>query len=150
VARSRRLAPLELPPLAPLEAMAGELRVMGVSAGPHVMAHHRAAMQQAGVLSSRELAAAQCHEGAVVWVAGQVTVVQSPPTAKGFMFVTLEDEFGMVNVIVAPDVVARYRRVWRRTPLLAVRGSVQRQGPVVNLLALRPWPLRANQKATDT
>ncbi len=79
-----------------------------------------------------------------------MTVVQSPPTAKGFMFVTLEDEFGMVNVIVAPDVVARYRRVWRRTPLLAVQGSVQRQGPVVNLLALRPWPLRAQQMAADT
>jgi error-prone DNA polymerase len=141
-------APLELPPLAPLEAMAGELRVMGVSAGPHVMAHHRAAMQQAGVLSSRDLA--RCYEGALVWVAGQVTVVQSPPTAKGFMFVTLEDEFGMVNVIVAPDVVVRYRRLWRRTPLLAVQGSVQRQGPVVNLLAQRPWPLRANQKAADT
>jgi error-prone DNA polymerase len=141
-------APLELPPLAPLEAMAGELRVMGVSAGPHVMTHHRAAMQQAGVLSSRDLT--RCHEGALVWVAGQVTVVQSPPTAKGFMFVTLEDEFGMVNVIVAPDVVARYRRVWRRTPLLAVQGSVQRQGPVVNLLALRPWPLRASQPAADT
>jgi error-prone DNA polymerase len=141
-------APLELPLLAPLEAMAGELRVMGVSAGPHVMAHHRAAMQQAGVLSSRDLG--RCHEGALVWVAGQVTVVQSPPTAKGFMFVTLEDEHGMVNVIVAPDVVARYRRVWRRTPLLAVQGSVQRQGPVVNLLALRPWPLRASQQAADT
>jgi error-prone DNA polymerase len=121
---------------------------MGVSAGPHVMAHHRQRMQQAGVLSSRDLT--RCYEGAVVWVAGQVTVVQSPPTAKGFMFVTLEDEFGMVNVIVAPDVVARYRRVWRRTPLLAVQGSVQRQGPVVNLLALRPWPLRAQQMAADT
>jgi error-prone DNA polymerase len=141
-------APLELPPLAPLEAMAGELRVMGVSAGPHVMTHHRERMQQAGMLSSRDLA--RCYEGTLVWVAGQVTVVQSPPTAKGFMFVTLEDEFGMVNVIVAPDVVARYRRVWRRTPLLAVQGSVQRQGPVVNLLALRPWPLRANQKAANT
>lgn len=56
----------------------------------------------------------------VVWVAGQVTVLQSPPTAKGFMFVTLEDEFGMINVIVAPDVVARYRRIWRHAPLLAV------------------------------
>ncbi|MFZ2358503.1 MAG: error-prone DNA polymerase [Anaerolineae bacterium] len=141
-------APLELPPLAPLEAMAGELQMMGVSAGPHVMTHHRAAMQQAGVLSSRDLV--RCHEGAVVWVAGQVTVVQSPPTAKGFMFVTLEDEFGMVNVVVAPDVVARYRRVWRRTPLLAVQGSVQRQGPLVNLLALRPWPLRASQQAADS
>ena len=134
-------APLELPPLAPLEAMAGELRVMGVSAGPHVMAHHRQRMQQAGVLSSRDLAASHCHEGMGVWVAGQVTVVQAPPTAKGFMFVTLEDEFGMINVIVAPDVVARYRRVWRHSPLLAVLGKVQRQGPVINLLAVRPWPI---------
>jgi len=141
-------APEELPPLAALEAMAGELRVMGVSAGPHVMAHHRAAMQQAGVLSSRELT--HHGAGALVWVAGQVTVIQSPPTAKGFTFVTLEDEFGMVNVIVAPDVGACYRRVWRRTPLLAVQGWIQRQGPVVNLLAVRPWPLRASLSAANT
>lgn len=138
-------APEELPQMAALEAMAGELRVMGVSAGPHVMAHHRAAMQQAGVLSSRELA--YHGAGALVWVAGQVTVIQAPPTAKGFTFVTLEDEFGMINVIVAPDVGARYRRVWRRAPLLAVQGWIQRQGPVVNLLAARPWPLRASQPA---
>ncbi len=141
-------APDELPALAPLEAIAGELRVMGVSAGPHVMLHHRPRMQQAGVLSSRDLS--RCREGALVWAAGQVTVVQSPPTAKGFMFVTLEDEFGMINVIVAPDLVAKYRRVWRRTPLLAVLGRVQRQGPVVNLLALRPWPLRAAEPALDS
>jgi error-prone DNA polymerase len=141
-------APDELPPLAPLEIMAGELRVMGVSAGPHIMLHHRQRMQQAGVLSSRDLG--RCRAGALVWVAGQVTVIQAPPTAKGFMFVTLEDEFGMVNVIVAPDAVARYRRVWRHSPLLAVQGQVQRQGPVVNLLALRPWPLRANETTPGT
>jgi error-prone DNA polymerase len=138
-------APEELPQMAALEAMAGELRVMGVSAGPQVMAYHRAAMQQAGVLSSHELA--YHGAGALVWVAGQVTVIQAPPTAKGFTFVTLEDEFGMINVIVAPDVGARYRRVWRRAPLLAVQGWIQRQGPVVNLLAARPWPLRASQPA---
>ncbi|HNS01594.1 MAG TPA: error-prone DNA polymerase, partial [Anaerolineae bacterium] len=143
-------APEELPVLAPLEAMAGELRVMGVSAGPHVMQHHRQRLQQAGVLSSRDLAAAPGRAGALVWVAGQVTVIQAPPTAKGFMFVTLEDEFGMMNVIVAPDVVARYRRVWRQTPLLAVQGQVQRQGPVVNLLAWRPWPLHVSRQAADT
>ncbi|MEZ4767207.1 MAG: hypothetical protein R2844_02135 [Caldilineales bacterium] len=130
-------APEELPPLLPLEAMAGELRVMGVSTGEHVMTFHRQTVQQAGMLSSRELA--NCREGAVVWVAGQVTVIQSPPTAKGFMFVTLEDEFGMMNVIVAPNLVAAYRRVWRNSPLLAVQGRVQRQGPVINLLAIRPW-----------
>lgn len=143
-------APEELPALTPLEAMAGELRVMGVSAGPHVMQHHRQRMQQAGVLSSRDLAAAQAGAGALIWVAGQVTVIQAPPTAKGFMFVTLEDEFGMMNVIVAPDVAARYRRVWRQTPLLAVQGQVQRQGSVVNLLAWRPWPLRVSGQAANT
>ncbi len=130
-------APDELPPLQPLEAMAGELRAMGLSAGQHVMAHHRQRAREAGVLSSGDLD--RCHGGMVVWVAGQVTVLQSPPTAKGFMFVTLEDEFGMMNVIVAPDVVARYRRIWRHSPLLAVQARVQRQGPVVNLLAIRPW-----------
>ena len=121
--------------------MAGELRVMGVSAGQHVMTFHREAVRKAGMLSSRELA--QCHEGSLVWVAGQVTVIQSPPTAKGFMFVTLEDEFSMMNIIVAPDIVARYRRIWRHSPLLAVQGRVQRQGPVVNLLAVRPWPMNS-------
>ncbi|MEI2691356.1 MAG: hypothetical protein V9H69_17285 [Anaerolineae bacterium] len=74
-------APEELPPLAALEAMAGELRVMGVSAGPHVMAHHRAAMQQTGVLSSRELT--HHGAGALVWVAGQVTVIQVATHRQG-------------------------------------------------------------------
>jgi error-prone DNA polymerase len=137
--------PEELPHLRPLEALALELRAVGVSAGEHVMAHHRAALQRQGVLSSQDLA--RCQGGELVWVAGQVTVIQSPPTAKGFWFITLEDEFGMINIIVTPDAVARYRRVWRGSPLLAVWGRVQREGGALNVLGQRPWRLAASAAA---
>ena len=109
--------PAELPPLLPLEALALELKAVGVSAGEHRMAHYRAALARQGVLSSRDLV--RCRGGEMVWVAGQVTVIQSPPTAKGFWFLTLEDEFGMINIIVARRswrVIAGYgaaRRCWR-------------------------------------
>lgn len=139
-------APEELPVLRPLEALAAELRMTGVSAGMHVMAHHRNRLAEQGVLSSRDLA--RCRGGELGWVAGQVTVIQSPPTAKGFWFLTLEDEFGLINVIIRPDIATRYRRVWRGSPLLAVWGRVQRQGAVVNVLAQRPWPLTTGKEAT--
>ena len=135
--------PAELPPLLPLEALALELKAVGVSAGEHRMAHYRAVLARQGVLSSRDLA--RCRGGELVWVAGQVSVIQSPPTAKGFWFLTLEDEFGMINIIVAPPVVARYRRLWRSSPLLAVWGRVQREGDAINILGQRPWRLGGNR-----
>lgn len=136
--------PAELPPLRPLEALAAELMVMGVSAGDHVMTHHRARLKERGILSSQELV--RCQGGELVWVAGQVTVLQSPPTAKGFWFLTLEDEFGMINIIIRPDIALRYRRIWRRSPLIAVLGRVQREGAAINLLAQRPWRLVATSE----
>jgi error-prone DNA polymerase len=138
-------APAELPRLQPLEALAAELQMTGVSAGQHVMAHHRVRLAEQGVLSSRDLA--HCRGGELVWVAGQVTVIQSPPTAKGFWFLTLEDEFDMINVIIRPDVATRYRRVWRGSPLLAVWGRVQREGAVVNVLAQQPSRLTTAETA---
>jgi len=66
---------------------------------------------------------------------------QAPPTAKGHHFITLEDEHGFFNVIVRPDVYAKYRRVFRESPLLIVSGEVQRQGVVVNLIAEEAVPL---------
>ena len=137
--------PAELPPLLPLEALALELKAVGVSAGEHRMAHYRAALARQGVLSSRDLV--RCRGGEMAWVAGQVTVIQSPPTAKGFWFLTLEDEFGMINIIVAPPVVARYRRLWRSSPLLAVWGRVQREGDAINILGQRPWRLNGERQA---
>jgi error-prone DNA polymerase len=131
--------PAELPLLPPLEALALELKTVGVSAGEHRMAHYRAVLARQGVLSSRDLPGRR--DGEMVWVAGQVTVIQSPPTAKGFWFLTLEDEFGMINIVVAPPVVAQYRQLWRSSPLLAIWGRIQREGAVVTLLGQRPWRL---------
>jgi error-prone DNA polymerase len=70
-------------------------------------------------------------------VAGLVVVHQAPPTAKGFHFFTLEDEDGLIDVVVQPQVYARTRQIWRASPLLVVVGTVQQGEGVVNLLAHR-------------
>jgi error-prone DNA polymerase len=62
---------------------------------------------------------------------------QAPPTANGFRFLTLEDEDGMMNIIIRPSVYERWRRVVRGVALLVVEGVVQCEGAVVNLLAER-------------
>jgi hypothetical protein len=62
-------------------------------------------------------------------------VHQSPRTAKGFHFLTLDDEWGMINVIVSPGVVVRYGQHLHSTQVFLVEGSVQREGDVINLIA---------------
>lgn len=124
---------VELPPLSPAEAMLAEQAVMGLSPGDHVMTFYRSRVRAKGILGSQELAA--CASGRQVRVAGLLVVHQSPPTAKGFHFLTLEDEDGMMNVIVRPKVYERFRQVIRGRPLLLVSGETQRDGSVSNLLA---------------
>ena len=126
---------IELPPLSRAEEMGAEYEVLGLSTGDHLMALYRPWLAEQGILSSRELAA--CPAGRRVRVAGLVVVHQAPPTAKGHHFITLEDEEGLINVIVRPDVYACYRRILHAAPLLIVEGVVQRRDGVVNLLALR-------------
>jgi error-prone DNA polymerase len=67
---------------------------------------------------------------------------QASATAKGYHFVTLEDENGFMNGIIRPQVYARYRRVIRHTPLLSVVGKLQREGQVINVLCERAESLR--------
>jgi error-prone DNA polymerase len=70
-----------------------------------------------------------------VRVAGLVLVRQRPPTAKGFAFITMEDEDGLMNIIVKPDVYQRYYKVMRNCLLLIVEGTVQKQSAIINVLA---------------
>src|SRR3984893_13685837 len=86
-----------------------------------------------GVLTAEQLRTRR--DRATVEVAGVVTHRQQPETAKGVGFLNLEDETGLVNVICTPDVWQRYRRVARTSPALRVRGRLERQQGVVNLLA---------------
>jgi error-prone DNA polymerase len=126
---------VELPPLSRAEALAAEVEVLGLSTGEHVMALYRPWLAGRGILNSQELEGHPA--GQKVRVAGWVVVHQAPPTAKGYHFVTLEDEEGLINVVVRPAIYAQYRRILHAASLLIVEGVVQRNGRVTNLLALR-------------
>jgi len=75
-------------------------------------------------------------------VAGLVTHRQRPPTARGVVFISLEDETGMVNVICPPQVWARHRRIATAAPALLIHGRLERTGGAVNLVATALRPLR--------
>jgi len=61
--------------------------------------------------------------------------LQQPHTAKGHVFLTLEDEAGFMNVVVRPDIDEHYRQVIHQSPLLLVTGELQKQGAVINVVA---------------
>jgi error-prone DNA polymerase len=127
--------PVSLPPLERPERLAWEYELLGLAPGDQVMGPYRPALRAAGVLSSRDLAARR--DGEQVRVAGWAVVRQRPPTAKGHLFVTLEDEEGLVNLIVRPDVYERYRPALRNAPLLWVEGRLQREGDALSVLVYR-------------
>jgi len=127
--------PVQLPKLTQAEQTGMEYSVTGISTGPHVLAFYRKQLKSSYVLSSKELNRSEVNRQ--VKVAGMVVVHQSPPTAKGYHFLTLEDEHGFMNIIIRPKVYSRYWRIIRRSPLLLVDGIVQRQGDVTNLIARR-------------
>jgi error-prone DNA polymerase len=131
---------VELAPMDAGEELAAEYGATGVSVDGHPMALYRERLRARGVLDSRDLAAVK--EGGRVRLGGLVVIRQRPPTAKGFLFLTLEDEWGLMNAIVRPDVFERQREVWARGSILVVQGRVQRARGRVDLLAERAWRVR--------
>jgi error-prone DNA polymerase len=129
----------------PLAEMTAEERLSadyagtGVTVGPHPMALRRATLAAAGVTRAIDLAHAD--NGARVRVAGSVIVRQRPGTAKGFVFLSLEDETGIANVIVTPGLFARSRWALIAEPFLLVEGILQMQDGVVSVRAQRVQPL---------
>ncbi|MGI6375398.1 MAG: DNA polymerase III subunit alpha [Anaerolineae bacterium] len=139
--------PLPLPPdgveLAAMdeaERLLQEYGATGVAADGHLLELYRASLDRQGVLSSPMLTAAR--QGATVRVAGMVITRQAPPTAKGFVFLTLEDEWGLINVIIRPDVFQGQRVVWRNSLVLLVQGQVQHANGYCNIQAEKGWVLR--------
>ena len=96
---------------------------------------YRRTLQLCGILSSTDLNTSLA--GKKVRVAGLLVVHQAPLTAKGYRFLTLEDESGFINVIVRPKVYAQFQRVVREQPLLLVIGEVQHEGSVTNVVAIQ-------------
>ena len=109
--------------------------VLGFSLGQHLVEHYRRRLRALGVIPSHELARGR--DGSEVRVGGIVVCRQRPGTAKGFVFLTLEDEHGLINVIVRPDVYQQYHDVLRGQPLVAIAGRLQRAFGTVNVLATR-------------
>jgi DNA polymerase III alpha subunit len=128
----REASPLD--EMTDVERLGADYAGTGVTLGRHPMALRRATLRARGVLSARELSGAE--DGARVQVAGSVIVRQRPGTAKGFVFLSLEDETGIANVIVTPPVFARHRLTLVSEPYLLVDGVAQQQDSVVSVRAI--------------
>lgn len=105
----------------------------------HPFAHLRSLLSAEGICSVADLFSAEA--GRRVHVAGMVTHRQRPSTAGGVTFLNLEDETGMLNVVCSAGLWARHRRVARNSAALVVRGILERNDRVTNLLADRLRPL---------
>ena len=108
-----------------------------MTVGPHPMALYRERFREQGIRSASELE--QMEDGARVRVAGAVICRQRPGTAKGFMFLTLEDETGLANVIVRPDLFDKRHAVLVGTDVLEIEGYLQNvEGTTVRAIEVRP------------
>lgn len=121
------------------ERMAREYSTMGLSVENHPVGLLRPLLRAIAVPVSR---LRQCENGSRVTVAGLVTTRQRPGTAKGILFLLLEDEGGMVNVVVRKELYEAHRELYRAEPLLVVQGILERQTRRINLVAEEAWPLR--------
>jgi len=140
--------------LSPLAAMTGEERLVadfrgtGLTVGLHPMGHHRAEMKRRGVRSAMELL--NLPNGMHVRIAGGVITRQRPGTAKGFVFISLEDETGISNAIVTPQLFESNHVVIVHQQFLMIEGELQNQDGVISVKAERIEPLRITRAETTS
>jgi error-prone DNA polymerase len=139
---SRNEGPAPLPPMSRVELTEADYRMTGISLAGHPMIHVRDLLAPNGVRSARDLLL-NGRDGETVATAGLVICRQRPGTAKGFVFLTLEDETGLINVVVTPQRFERQALLISRTPLLLVRGVLQVEQKVVNVRAKQFRALQA-------
>jgi len=131
-----------LPAMTRVELTEADYRMTGISLAGHPMSHVRPVLEPNGVRSARDLLR-HGRDGERVATAGLVICRQRPGTAKGFVFLTLEDETGLINVVVTPQRFERQALLISRTPLLLVRGVLQVEQTVVNIRAQQFRALQA-------
>jgi error-prone DNA polymerase len=122
-----------LKPMTEAERLVADYAGTGLTVGRHPMALRRDELATRGVLRAIDLRTAR--QGRRIRVAGMVITRQRPGTAKGFVFLTLEDETGIANIIVQPDLFARDRLIIVEEPFLMVEGVLQNQDGVTSVRA---------------
>jgi error-prone DNA polymerase len=125
------------------ERLVADYAVMGLTTGPHPMAYRRSELQAMGVLSARELQ--EQRNGRNVVAAGAVIARQRPGTAQGFIFLSMEDETGISNVIISPQLYERERVLVTRGQFLKIYGKQQNQDGVVHVKAIKLELLHASE-----
>ncbi len=139
--RGHDASPSDNPRVVPLRRMGTEERLVsdyagtGLTTGPHPMAYRRSELRTMGVLSALDLQRKE--EGRYVCTAGCVIARQRPGTALGFIFLSVEDETGIANIIIHPQLYERERVLVTRAKFLKITGLLQNQDGVVHVKADR-------------
>ncbi|MCC6630161.1 MAG: hypothetical protein IT340_22505 [Chloroflexi bacterium] len=128
-------APPPLRPMTRAEELLADEAALGFSPAGHRLELARARLDRLGVRPLAVLAGLA--DGARARVAGVIEVAQSPPTARGMVFLGIDDETSVLDVALRPPVAARHRALLTGSTAVVVEGVVQRDGPVVSLLATR-------------
>ena len=126
-----------LPASSNWDSLIQELSVMGFSTTKHPMQFIRRGLNSQEVLDSKEFNDLYNRKTYQCYVAGMVVTRQKPPTAKGFGFLTLEDEFGLINVVVSPKMCEKFRIVFRTAAFVMVYGQRETRDGVVNIKATK-------------
>jgi len=138
-------------PLRPMNAeerLVADFRGTGMTVGPHPMAYHRARMEAMGIRKASELS--QIPNGQHLRIGGCVIARQRPGTAKGFVFISLEDETGVANAIIHPDLFQKNRLAVTSEPFLLIEGILQNQDHVISVKAERVSPLDITRAKTTS
>jgi error-prone DNA polymerase len=132
-------ADFHFPDLGPEDRMVAEYRMLHFSSSLHPLVLLRDQLLPGTISSSR---LPDLPQGATVQLAGIVVARQRPQTAKGYVFVLMEDEDGPINAIVKPKIYQRDRSTVRMEPFVTVRGRLQKDGATLNVIASSVKPLR--------
>ncbi|MEA2489308.1 MAG: error-prone polymerase [Acidobacteriota bacterium] len=128
-----------LPEMSRMEETMADYTASELTTGPHLLEHYRPQLRRDGVLTAAQLK--EVPNGSRVATAGAVIVRQRPGTAKGFVFLTLEDETGLSQAIIHPQLFAEHRATILRHAGLIVEGIVQNQEGQASVRAEKFWPL---------
>ena len=130
------------------ERLVADFRATGLTVGPHPMQYRRAEMQRMGIIRACDLA--HLPNGQRLRIGGCVIARQRPGTAKGMMFMSLEDETGIANAIFSPDLLQRNRVLLISERFVMIEGILQNQDNVIHVRAEKVSPLRVTRAETTS